>query len=689
MKSFSVVFFLMVLSISVNSQGNFPEWKKDYVWGGNRDDYLMDIHQSEKDLSILVAGHTFTSKNQDVSRDNKGYSDYWVVKIDSAGVVIYEKMYGGDSLDNLAAVVPTSDDGYLLAGSSVSRGNIDKSDDSHGGFDYWIVKLNKDGNSEWNKTFGGVEDDILTCAVESEDGGFYLGGYSSSEMSANKSENSYGAQDFWIIKLDSTGGLLWDLTLGGDSTDVMKSIVIDKEYILAGGYSISKSKGTKSENGYGGYDFWINKIDFQGRVISDKTLGGVQNDFLEEIRLKAHSKGYWISGTTYSRSGGTKTSGYFNNGDTWVLKVDTSLLVQFDRTVGSHGYEKCMDMEISPEGSAIIAGRSNGLGGNKTSDTKGGQDYWIYKIDTMGDIYWDKSYGGLLEDSLEAIFIKCDRGILAGGYSRSSISGDRTHLNKGENDFWVVELSIPTRPWFNIQNVCARTPLTFHDQSDLWPNSRKWNFNDPFSANNISYDKDIVHTFTQPGTYDVSLTVKEGCQSSATLTKEIVVYENRVFGNVDLGRGRSVCGNPLEILNEHKNAPSDVSYLWSNGETTESIFIKNKGTYGLTITDDNCSGFDSVLVDTCPDFVIPTAFSPNGDDLNDVFKVYGVGLNEFELLIFNRWGEIVFKTNNQHEGWDGKKNGSLCQIDVYVYKIIYKGLGLSQKQKVGKLALVR
>ena len=689
MKSFFVVFFLMILLTSVLSQGSFPEWKKDYVWGGNRDDYLMDIHQNEKDLSIFAAGHTYTSKNQDVSSNNKGYSDYWVVKTDSVGVLIYEKIYGGDSLENLAAVVPTSDDGYLLAGSSASGKNGDKSNDSRGGFDYWVVKLNKDGNPEWNKTFGGVENDILTCAVGSEDGGYYLGGYSSSEISGDKSQNSHGAQDFWIIKLDSIGGLLWDLTLGGDSTDVMKSIVIDEEYILAGGYSISKSKGTKSENGYGGYDFWINKVDFQGGLISDKTLGGVQNDFLEEIRLKEHSKGYWISGTTYSRPGGTKTSGYFNNGDTWVLKVDTSLFVQFDRTVGSHNYEKCMDMEISPEGSVIIAGRSNGLGGNKTSDTKGGQDYWIYKIDTMGDIYWDKSYGGLLEDSLEAIFIKCDRGILAGGYSRSSISGDRTHLNKGENDFWVVELSIPTRPWFNIQNVCARTPLTFHDQSDLWPNSRKWNFNDPFSANNISYDKDIVHTYTQPGTYEVSLTVKEGCQSSATLTKEIVVYENRVFGNVDLGRGRSVCGNPLEILNEHKNAPSDVSYLWSNGETTESIFVKNKGTYGLTITDDNCSGFDSVLVDTCPDFVIPTAFSPNGDDLNDVFKVYGVGLNEFELLIFNRWGEIVFKTNNQHEGWDGKKNGSLCQIDVYVYKIIYKGLGLSQKQKVGKLALVR
>ena len=107
------------------------------------------------------------------------------------------------------------------------------------------------------------------------------------------------------------------------------------------------------------------------------------------------------------------------------------------------------------------------------------------------------------------------------------------------------------------------------------------------------------------------------------------------------------------------------------------------------MTDDNCSDFDSVLVDTCPDFGIPMAFSPNGDGLNDVFKVYGVGLNEFELLIFNRWGEVIYQTNNQFEGWDGKKNGNPCQIDVYVYKIVYRGLGLSQKQKVGQLSLIR
>ena len=156
-----------------------------------------------------------------------------------------------------------------------------------------------------------------------------------------------------------------------------------------------------------------------------------------------------------------------------------------------------------------------------------------------------------------------------------------------------------------------------------------------------------------------------------------------------MGRDRSICGNGVEILNIHSDAPDRVTYSWSTGDSTESIFVENKGSFTLTISDANCSANDVVLIDTCPEFGIPQAFSPNGDDVNDVFQVYGVGLYEFELLIFNRWGQVIYKTNNQSEGWDGTMNGKPCQIDVYVYKIIYRGLGLGQKQKVGRLALVR
>lgn len=689
MKKNIVLFILNFIALSVISQGNFPVWDIDYAWGGDGDDYLMDIHQNEKDYSITAAGHTKTSSNQDVSGFNKGLTDFWVVKVDTAGVILYEKSFGGDSTDNLAVMVPTSDDGYLLAGSSASGRNGEKSEDSKGGFDYWIVKIGSNGNVQWDKTIGGSEDDFLTTAIGDGNGGFYLGGYSFSNATGDKSEQSYGDEDYWLVKITSTGNVVWDLSLGGDTTDVLNNIALGTNELLVGGYSISDSSGTKSEDGYGGFDFWLNKIDFDGNVIDDLTIGGREDDLLEEIRLKVHSPGYWVSGTTQSGATGNKSSSAFNNGDVWVLKVDSALNIEIDRTIGSGNSEQCKDMETTPEGGLVIGAWSNGSGGNKNSSTNGGQDFWIFKMDTSGNVFWDYNYGGLFGDSLEAIFIKCDRGILAGGYSESSISGDRTHLNKGNNDYWAFELSIPTHPWFRTSNVCARIPLNFFDESDVWPDSWDWDFDDPTSANNSSTDQHPIHTYNEPGNYNVKMTIKEGCQNDTTLIRPITVYENTVLGKVDLSRDFSVCGTGVDVFNVHRQAPDRVTYNWNTGDSTESIIVNSPGRYILTITDANCSATDSVLVDTCPDFGIPNAFTPNGDDLNEVFRIYGVGLYEYELLIFNRWGQLIYKSNDQSEGWDGTMNGKPCQIDVYVYKLVYGGLGLGEKQKVGRIALIR
>lgn len=683
------LFFILSFLVGF-TQGNFPVWDKDYAWGGSDNDYLMDIHQNEKNLKITAAGHTYTSNNQDISGFNKGLSDFWVVQVDTGGVIQYENSFGGDSTDNLAAMVPTADDGYLLAGYSASGKNGEKSQDSKGGFDYWIVKINASGNKQWDKTIGGSGDDILTCAIGTGDGSYLLGGYSKSGKSGDKSEFGFGYEDFWLVKVNSSGNVVWDLTLGGDSTDIMKSLALGTKEIIVGGHSISNISGSKSEDSYGGYDFWLNKVDFSGNLVNDTTLGGNEDDFLEEIRTKVHSPGYWVAGTTHSGATGTKTSNARNNGDVWFLRMDREFNVSVDVTVGSNNAELCKDMEVSPEGSVIIASRGSGGGGNKGSGTNGGQDYWIFKADTFGNIFWDRNYGGSDGDSLEAIFIKCDRGILAGGYSASGISGDRSHANKGEVDYWAFELSVPTHPWFRAANVCARTPLNFFDESDVWPDTWLWNFDDPLSANNTSEDQHPIHTYTEPGVYNVSMTIKEGCQNDTTLIRQITVYDNTVLGKVDLGRDFSICGNaPVELINLDPEEPFRVTYKWSTGDSTQSILVDTSGFYSLTISDANCSETDEVQIDTCPDFAIPNAFTPNGDDMNEVFKVVGIGLHEFELMIFNRWGQMIYRSEDQDEGWDGTYKGNPCQIDVYVYKLVYKGLGLSRHEKVGRVALIR
>lgn len=690
MKKLFTLLNIIFFSSCLYSQGNFPEWDIDYANGGNDNDYLMDIFQDDIDFSITSAGHSFTSSNQDVSTGNKGGSDIWVVKVDSSGNIVYEVSFGGDSTDILAAIVSTGDRGFLLAGSSASGRNGDKSENSKGGFDFWIVKIDQNGNKQWDRTIGGGEDDILTTAIGNGSGGFYLGGYSQSNLGGDKSANAYGDDDYWFVSVDAAGTVTWDATYGGDSTDVLKAIQLGQNgNVILGGYSISDQSGVKSENRYGGYDYWLLTIDNSGVILSDTTYGGNQDDFLEEVRKQNFGKGYWISGTTYSGSTGTKNSSRFNNGDFWVLKTDSALNIQIDRTFGSNNPERNKDMEVSPDGAVVLAGYSSGGGGNKSSGSNGGQDYWIFKVDTTGNIYWDENYGGVNEDSLEAIFIKCDRGILAGGYSNSGISGDRTHANKGQNDYWYFELSIPTHPWFRAEDVCAGVPINFFDLSDVWPDQWAWNFDDPTSANNTSTDQHPIHTYTKEGIYNVSMRIKEGCQNDTSVTRTITVFDHTVRGKVDLGRDFSICGEDSILLENKEQAPLRTTYHWSTGDSTETIHVDTMGWYYLTISDANCSETDSVELDTCPVIHIPNAFTPNGDDLNEVFKVYGVGFRDFDLMIFNRWGDLIFQTNDPEEGWDGTLNGNPIQIDVYVYKVVYRGLGTAEGQEIGRVALIR
>src|SRR5690606_15307645 len=117
----------------------------------------------------------------DKSEGNRGQGlyDYWIVKIDGDGNKIWDKTVGGNDSDRLSRVTSTSDGGFLLAGTSYSPTSGDKSEDNRGLDDYWIVKIDGDGNKIWDKTIGGNHADRLSSATSTPDGGFLLAGTSS------------------------------------------------------------------------------------------------------------------------------------------------------------------------------------------------------------------------------------------------------------------------------------------------------------------------------------------------------------------------------------------------------------------------------------------------------------------------------------------------------------------------------
>ena len=196
----------------------------------------------------------------------------------------WEADFGGTGNDNLASIQPTPDGGYILGGASSSPPSGNKYATNYGGFNFWVVKIDAFGNKQWERTFGGVVYDQITSLQQTTDGGFILGGISSSPPSGNKTSPNYGGNDFWVVRLDSNGNKLWENEFGGPGDDELTCLqqTADGGFIL-GGYSDSPPGGTKTSPNYGGYDMWVVRIDANGNKLWDQSYGGVDADELVSL----------------------------------------------------------------------------------------------------------------------------------------------------------------------------------------------------------------------------------------------------------------------------------------------------------------------------------------------------------------------------------------------------------------------
>jgi len=131
-----------------------------------------------------------------------------------------------------------------------------------GGSDYWVLKLNADGAKLWEATCGGSGNEGLFSLQQTPNGGFVLGGFSTSGISGNKTTPGYGLRDFWIVRLDADGGLVWDKTYGGDKDDTLFALekTADGGFVC-GGYTLSGATGNKTTSSRGEGDFWVLRLD--------------------------------------------------------------------------------------------------------------------------------------------------------------------------------------------------------------------------------------------------------------------------------------------------------------------------------------------------------------------------------------------------------------------------------------------
>ena len=410
------------------------------------EDQTSSIYQTD-DGGFIVAGTSNSSANGDVTgtiHGMRGPNDYWIVKLDASRNIVWNKLLGGNSDESAQDIAQTSDGGYIIVGYSQSSATGDVTGTNHGSYDFWIVKLDGSGNIIWNKLLGGSGDDIAYSIQQVSVGGYIVAGYSFSSANGDVSGTNHGSVDSWIVRLDDEGNIKWNKLLGGSGSDRAYSIheTTDGGFIV-GGISTSSANGDVTDINHGQTDYWIIKLNEAGSIVWNKLLGGNEDDNLQSIQQTTRNE-YIVAGFSSSSANGDVTPinhGQGSSTDYWILDLDKNGNIIWNKLLGGTNADNAYSIQETTDGGSIVAGYSfSSANGDVSSVNHGSSDYWIVKLDGSGNIIWNKLIGGSGSDEAHSVRQTADGGYIVAGFSNSSFNGDVTGGNHGSDDIWIIKL---------------------------------------------------------------------------------------------------------------------------------------------------------------------------------------------------------------------------------------------------------
>ena len=396
-------------------------WEKSY--GGRQADYLFDV-QPTADYGFILAGSSLSNKSGNKTQEGTGDLDYLIWKMDESGSDDWQKSFGGSGSDLLKVIKNTADGGFILGGISNSAIGYDKKEAARGGNDYWVIKLDAEGNPLWQQVFGGKGMDDLSSLIATPDGGYLIGGSSSSSAEVNdkrlgrKKEKSRGSLDYWIIKVDAEGKEEWQRTYGGKYADVLQSMVVTKDggYLIGGNSNSPSSRDKSMEKLGNGNDFWLLKLDTEGKLEWEQTLGGSGEDQLKVV-VQTQDGNYIVAGNSNSTTRTTK-----NGTDLWVVKLDTKGLLLWEQAYNI-GKNDILTSLIEEENGDLLIGAYSPSGYDQTNEKEGINDYVALKVSPLGEELWRKVYGSNGEDVLKKLIQTRDGGYLMVGTANPEFNG--------------------------------------------------------------------------------------------------------------------------------------------------------------------------------------------------------------------------------------------------------------------------
>ena len=303
------------------------EWRRRFYDSENAFSY--SVAETDDGGYVLVGS----------KRSGEEANDGWVLRVDAEGREQWRRSFGGDGADRFATVVTTTDGGYLAVGKTGSF--------SIEGEDVWTVKLDGDGNEQWQRTHGGAANYSAEDVVRTDDGGYLVGGLTEPSGGGNR--------DAWLLKLDDVGRQQWERSHGGTASDGMNSVVATAD----GGYAFA---GFTRSYGNGDSDAWLVKVDDQGRQQWRETYGGSRHETAYS-GIVSTGGGFLLAGTSNSDG----------NRDAWVASVDDEGGLRWEGTYGSPESDGLLSIVEAPDGGYVFSGWTD-----RSSEDE--LDAWLAKL---------------------------------------------------------------------------------------------------------------------------------------------------------------------------------------------------------------------------------------------------------------------------------------------------------------------
>lgn len=333
------------LFIAKYSNGGILDWKKE-IGGSGNDKGVSMILGPNGELLVLASSNS----NSGDFTDNKGYEDLYLLQYSGSGQHLFTKHFGGEFIDIPSSLMLTSEGDILICGHS--RSTTGALSNNKGQLDYWVIKTDLQGNTIWERTYGGSDEDYAVKMIQLTDGNYMLLGHSTS-IDFDIPDN-YGDLDVSLMKLATDGDIIWQESFGGTLDDIASDLIqLENGNVLVAGSTFSNNIFVSQNNGNS--DGWMLEVDMSGDMIWEKSFGDDGNDFIKSV--KEENGVIKALGSSLSESIQDK----LNNGaeDIWFFRLDVNRDMAYQSLIGGDSFENASSFVLLSSDELLITGRSN------------------------------------------------------------------------------------------------------------------------------------------------------------------------------------------------------------------------------------------------------------------------------------------------------------------------------------------